>query len=547
GPETLIADPARRIPLLVATLDGRGQPLDATPPTFGATRGTLGVPRATGIPGIWQTEFTPPTEPGSVTFSAEAGGMVAERQARLVAPLPALTLRPSEDPFPHEATSLVVTVSGADGVPALDARGGRLGSRPRKTPDGTTFVLRTDDDAEGLWLLAHPPRGVPGGAPATIELLGPSTAPETGARPYTVQLTDAAGLPVGEASLTVDAPWAVDIEAPEATDAQGLARIWVTPPTTGAEVLRVRAGGLPGGAVLGPAGLAIGSSSWAPSTWVGRAPAPVVAVAVVTEDPPVAAEPGPATPDASNEPPPESPAPVAPLAPETEERLPEAASAANGSDPWLLLGLSGGLGGHAWSQDADGGIAGPEDDASTAGSLPLGLGAAALGLHAQAWSHGWAGLDLDLIGQSGDFQGVRRRTLRGGVGLLGRLQLSGGISAYGTAGAGLTPGFLVLYEDGNPDDEAAVTERVMGGQVGAGLLLRTPLFRADLGVRELLAPWPVQTQARLDVGVAVAGSLTVDLRTRTDLRTMAFDVDGEAVDARDSLTYLGLGVSYRLR
>ena len=57
----------------------------------------------------------------------------------------------------------------------------------------------------------------------------------------------------------------------------------------------------------------------------------------------------------------------------------------------------------------------------------------------------------------------------------------------------------------------------------------------------------MQTQARLDVGVAVAGSLTVDLRTRTDLRTMAFDVDGEAVDARDSLTYLGLGVSYRLR
>lgn len=544
GPGTLVADPARGVPLLVAALDERGEPVESAPPTFGASRGTLGVPRATGIPGIWQAEFTPPAEPGSVTFTATAAGMVVERKARLVAPLPPLTLHPSKDPLPHSATSLSVTVSGGGGVPALDVRGGRLGSRPRKTPDGTMFMLRPDDDTEGLWLLALPPRGVAGGVPATIDLHGPTSAPDTGPRPYTVQLADAAGLPVGAAPLTVDAPWADDIQAPKTTDAQGIARVWVTPPATGAEVLRVRAGGLPGGAVLGPAGLPTAPSSRAPSTWVDRAPAPEVAVAVVPEDPPLAAAPSPAAQDPGNDPPLDSPDPAAP---ESVDGLSGKTPTAGGTSPWLHLGLSGGLGGHAWSQDAEGGVAGPEDDASTAGSLPLGLGAAAIGLHAEAWSRRWAGLEIDLIGQSGDFEGARQRTLRGGVGLLGRLQLGGVVSAYGTAGAGLTPGFLVVYEDGDPDEEEGVIQRVIGGQLGAGIVVRTPRLHANLAVRELWAPWPVQTQARLDVGLAVTSALTIDLRTRYDARTMAFNVDGESVDARDSLTYLGLGVSCLLR
>ena len=88
--------------------------------------------------------------------------------------------------------------------------------------------------------------------PARATVSAPEASPETGPLPYTVRLTDAAGLPVPDAALTVSAGWAKDIDAPDATDAQGLARVWLTPPTSGAETLGVRVGGVPGGVVLGP-------------------------------------------------------------------------------------------------------------------------------------------------------------------------------------------------------------------------------------------------------------------------------------------------------
>lgn len=545
GLDRRVADPTSPTPLLVAQLDARGRPVTDRPPAMSASRGSVGVARATGVPGIWLAAFTPPDTPGSVTFTAESGGTTIEHRATLVAPSPNLALSPSASPLAHDARSLSVTVSGGTGAPALEARGGQLGSRPRKTPDGTTFVVTPGGDAGGLWLLATPARGERGVHPARATVSAPEASPETGPLPYTVRLTDAAGLPVPDAALTVSAGWAKDIDAPDATDAQGLARVWLTPPTSGAETLGVRVGGVPGGVVLGPSVSSPAPSPHAPTTWVPREPPPV-AVALATRTDP--------DPDAA---PVRSPAPTEPTRDDTPGAQAQTSAAAptpagppplsNGT-PWLRFGLSGGMGGHAWTQDADDGVAGPEDESDSAGGLPLGLGVAAVGIHAQAWFNGGPfGVDLDLVGQGGRFNGTDARTLRGGLGLQGRLGLADAVSLYAHLGAGTTPGFVVVYEDGDPEDETGMMQRHLGAQVGAGLLIDTPLAHIDLGVRELWAPWPVQTMARLDVGVAVADNISIDLRTGHGVRTMAYDVDGEDIDTEDSLTYVGLGVSFLAR
>ena len=548
GPDTLVADPGQPTDLLVAHLDARGAPVTDRPPRLGASRGAVGVARAAGVPGIWLAPFTPPDAPGSVTFTAESGGSTIERRVTLVAAPPTMRLAPSVAPLPHDARSLSVTVSGGGGgAPALEARGGRLGSRPRGTPGGTTFVVTPASDADGIWLLAAPPRGERGGAPAHATVTGPDAAPDSGPRPYTVRLVDAAGLPVADAPLSVTAGWTDELDAPDQTDAQGLARIWLTPPDDGAESLVVRVGGVPAGAVLGPALEAVPTSGFAPTTWVAREAPPVVVAAAPAPAPaePVAAEqeadPLVAPPDGA--PPDSDPADSDPVA-----TGPAPGTSPDRAVPWLRIGLGGGMGGHDWAQDADDGVAGPEDDTTTAGSLPLGLGAAAVGLHGQAWfGDGPVGLDLDLVGQGGRFSGEDSRTLRGGLGVQGRLRLGGALGLYAHLGAGRTPGFLVVYEDGDPEEETGVTQRVLGGQLGAGLLVDTPRVHVDLGVRELWAPWPVQTLGRLDVGVAVAEHLSVDLRTGYAARTMAYEVDGEAIDTDDSLAYVGLGLSFLAR
>lgn len=542
GPERRVADPASPSPLLVAQLDARGRPVTDRPPTLSASRGSMGVAQATGVPGIWLAAYTPPDTPGSVTFTAATAGVEIEQKVTLVAAPPRLSLTPASPTLAHDARSLGVTVSGGTGAPALEARGARLGSRPRKTPDGTAFVLSPDADPSpaGIWLLAAPPQGPTGMAPARVTLTGPDTAPEDGPIPLTLRLTDAAGLPVPDAPLTAQAGWSTALDLPDRTDPQGLARIWLTPPASGSGVLSLRAGGLPGGAVLGAVADPLPPSPFAPTTWVSREPAPVAAAAAAvpataTDAPPAApagAQPGPAP--AVDRSAPSST--TAPTAPEAQASAP--------ATPWLRVGVSAGLGGHDWSQDADDGIAGPESDSDTAGDLPLGLGAAAVGLHAQAWIGGGPlGVDLDLVGQGGEFSGDPARTLRGGLGVQGRLRLGETVGLYGHLGAGTTPGHLVVHEDGDPDAETGVVQRILGGQVGAGVLLQTPRLHVDLGVRELWAPWPVQTQGRLDLGVAPAERIGIDLRMRYAARTMAFEVDGESIDTQDTLAYIGLGVS----
>lgn len=537
GPAARVADPSRPQPVLVAALDARGAPVTDAPPVLGASRGTLGVARATGVPGIWRADYTPPDAPGNVTFTATAGASRVEQRVELVAAPPAVTLAPAASPLPPDARSLSVTVVGAGGAPALEARGARMSSRPRKTPEGTTFVLTPEADAAGIWLLASPPGAARGGPPATATLTGPDAAPESGPRPYTVRLTDAAGLPVPRAAISVSAGWAEDLDASATTDDAGLARVWLTPPGSGAAVLTVQAGGIAAGTVLGPGLPAPGPSAHAPTTWVPREAPPAVAVAAPAEPAPAATEPaGPATDTAP------APDPVAAVPATPRPSGPDTAT------PWLRAGLSGGLGGLDWAQDADDGIAGPEDETERAGYLPLGLGAGALGLHAQAWfGDGPIGLELDLVGQAGDFAGDPAPTLRGGLGVQGRFGIGGALSLYGHLGAGTTPGYLIVYEDGDPEDETGVTQRVMGGQVGAGVLLLAPTVFVDIGVRELWAPWPVQTEGRMDIGLHVAERLSVDLRGRMSRRTMAYEVDGEAIDTQDTMAYVGVGVSLLAR
>jgi hypothetical protein len=51
----------------------------------------------------------------------------------------------------------------------------------------------------------------------------------------------------------------------------------------------------------------------------------------------------------------------------------------------------------------------------------------------------------------------------------------------------------------------------------------------------------------MDIGLHVAERLSVDLRGRMSRRTMAYEVDGEAIDTQDTMAYVGVGVSLLAR
>jgi len=540
GPARRAAGPDGARPVLVARLEATGAPA-TEPPELTASRGRLGAPVPTGVPGVWAAAYTPPTTAGTVTLTARAGAASLEQRVSITEAAPTVQLRPDTDRVAADARSVSVVVSSSAGVPALELRGARIGARPRQTPDGRAYVASLDKESDGVWLLGVPPRTRSSGAPVAVTSLhGSEGGPDHGPRPYTVRATDAGGVPVEGAAVRVDAAWAEDLEAEGVTDAAGLARIWLSPPPRGAETLRVTVGGLPAGAVVGRQLDGPADSAHAPARWVPRAAAAPPEVAAT------------ASPEASDPP---APAETVPAAVDSVDPGPDAAGASapeptrnpNASPP-LRVGLSGGIGGHDWSQDADDGVAGPESERAKAGPYPLGFPAKAAGLHARGWvGDGPLGLELDLIAQADDFNGESAPGLRGAAGLMGRLPVAPGVDLVTSLGAGVTPAYLVVYEDGDPEEEAGVRQRVLGGELGVGMQIATEKFHLIAGVRELCTPWPVQTLARLDLGVRVADSFSVDLRARHAIRTMSFEVDGEAVDTADSLSYVGVGASFLVR
>lgn len=540
GPERRTSGQAGTRPVLVALLDASGAP-SSIPPDLSASRGQIGAPRPTGVPGVWSAAYTPPATAGTVTLTASSGTASVERRVSITGAAPTVQLQPDVDSIAADTRTVSVLVSSDAGVPALEARGARVSARPRRTPQGTTFVVSPDEGASGIWLLGTPPRTGPSGASvAAASLYGTEGAPDRGPRPYTVRATDAGGLPVEGATVTVDAPWAEDLELEETTDPSGLARVWLSPPLRGAETLRVEVDGQSTGAVLGPRLDGPSSSPHAPAQWLPREDA--VPISLSAGAAPAAAEPPP--------PPAAVTAPVAPdsVGPVTAETPSSGSPRILSAFPPLRVGLSGGIGGHDWSQDADDGIAGPESERSKAGPYPLGLPAGAAGVHAQGWVGGGSlGLELELLAQADDFDDAPSPSVRGVAGLMGRLPVAPAFELVGSLGAGVTPGYLVVYEDGDPDEEAGIRKSILGGELGVGVQLATDSIHLVAGLRELCTPWPVQTLGRVDLGVHVSDSLSLDLRARHAIRTMSFEVDGEAVDTVDSLSYLGVGASFLVR
>ena len=152
-----------------------------------------------------------------------------------------------------------------------------------------------------------------------------------------------------------------------------------------------------------------------------------------------------------------------------------------------------------------------------------------------------------MLGQGGTFAGDTVQTIRGSAGLQGRARLSDSVSLLGHLGAGTTPGFLVLYDDGDPEDETGVHQRLLGGEIGAGVQVAAGGVHVAASIREFWAPWPIQTEGRFDLGIHVADNVSVDIRARHAVRSMAFEVDGEDVETNDSMSFIGLGVSFMAR
>lgn len=532
-PAPRFAADGRTVPVFVTGLRPDGRPA-ANTPSLTVSSGTVQGVRETGTPGVWVADWVTPTSPGEARFTARLRGQDVTATAEVVAAPSSPSLSPTASSLAHDADRLSVTVGPATtAAPGLSARGATVDPRPRKGAEGWTFTARGKDG--GAWLLADPPDGPTGGPVARLVAWG-STASGADALPVTVLAADAAGLPVAGLPLTVDGE---ALDASRETSADGLARIWVARPDT-LTAVDFTVGGLPGRVLVGPGapGPTSDLSAWqarAPVAWIPRDDPPKVVLAAADAAPeePPAAEP---TPDV---------APAAAPAPAPSPPRPAPPASAT---PWLRAGISAGIVGHTWSQDADDDIAGPDGASSEAGGLPAGLGGLGAGLHVTGWfGDAPLGFELDAVGQRAAFENEPLLSARLAVGLRGRLRLGDAAAFYAHVGGASTPAWLVVFEDGDPEDEASVQQRLLGGEAGVGVQVDAGDVHLDISGRELLAPWPVQTRVDLTVGYAATESLSIDLQVDYTTRTMAFDIDGESIDTADALTYVGVGATFVAR
>ncbi len=218
-PAGIPADPVNvELPIRLVATDLDGQPLRASIPTLHASLGQLGTVETSPVPGVYVALYTPPTEPGEVTFTAELDGATSTAEVRLLPPMTRLSLSsdPAELPAGKRDFTVTARVQDSGGasiagrMPQLDVQSSILIRRMRDNGDGTyTGSWRLNRDAASAVILGVPPLEASGLPPYRL-LIWPRQAaiPADGAMrlPVTIAALDRFGLPVPDVEIKLSVP-----------------------------------------------------------------------------------------------------------------------------------------------------------------------------------------------------------------------------------------------------------------------------------------------------------------------------------------------------
>ena len=218
-PSGIPADPVHAaLPVRVVATDLTGQPLRASIPTIHASAGQLGTVETSSVPGVYVAAFTPPSDPGEVTFTAELDGATVSAVVELLPPMTRLTLTadPTELPAGVRDFTLTARVQDSGGasiagrMPKLDVEGATVRYRMKDNNDGTytgSWRLRSGIDAVSV--LGVPPLKASGLPPYRL-LVWPrhSAIPVVAGAtlPVTIAALDRYGLPVPNVDIKLAVP-----------------------------------------------------------------------------------------------------------------------------------------------------------------------------------------------------------------------------------------------------------------------------------------------------------------------------------------------------
>lgn len=235
-PPSVPADPRVSLPVRVVTTELDGRPASIGP-TLRVSRGVISAVSSTRESGVWEALYTPPLEPGEVSFYAEFNGGTATARTQLVAAMPRVDLTAEPTLLPKDKRDFTITAR------VKDSQGtGLPGRPPYLTVQGAAAVGKVVDNKDGTYTAkyrmgASDPKAMVSATPPLEAsrlavyrlLLWPvrSSAPADGTTrlPVTVVALDRYGLPVPNVEVTLAVPRG-DASLPPTlkTDAQGVLR-----------------------------------------------------------------------------------------------------------------------------------------------------------------------------------------------------------------------------------------------------------------------------------------------------------------------------------
>ena len=258
-PAGIPADPVNTVlPVRVVATDLTGQPLRASIPKLHASVGQLGTVETSSVPGVYVAQYTPPSDAGEVTFTAELDGATVTTKVELLPPMTRLRLSAEPAELPEGTRDFTITARVQDSggasisgsMPKFDVEGAAVRVRMKDNNDGTyTGTYRLNSGVESVSVLGVPPLEASGLPPYRL-LVWPrqSAIPAGGggSLPVTIAALDRYGLPVPNVDIKLAVPVGdAALPANTKTNEQGLiiAKM-VAGETPGLVTLRAEAAGL---------------------------------------------------------------------------------------------------------------------------------------------------------------------------------------------------------------------------------------------------------------------------------------------------------------
>ncbi len=258
-PAGIPADPVNaELPVRVVATDLLGQPLRASIPKLHASVGQLDTVETSSVPGVYVAKFTPPSEPGEVTFTAELDGATVTTKVALLPPMTRLRLSAEPAELPEGTRDFTITARVQDSggasvsgrMPDFEVEGATVRYKMKDNNDGTyTGTWRLKSGVEAVSVLGVPPLEASGLPPYRL-LVWPRQAAIPagggGSLPVTIAALDRYGLPVPNVDIKLAVPVGdAALPANTKTNEQGLIMAdMAAGETPGLVTLRAEAAGL---------------------------------------------------------------------------------------------------------------------------------------------------------------------------------------------------------------------------------------------------------------------------------------------------------------